>query len=331
MSCCAPGCGIDARYRPGLAKLALGRGDQACEPLARRRSQSDRPVGAGRSLRRLHPGDRDGARASSTASRARASTCRPSASRCAGATDDVPPLVADAEPASAMLRICSTVNATEKDETLAELIRAVAVAGFAASNIMLLVGLGLVGRGRRDTRSLPLGLGADRHSRAGLCRAHLLPLGLERAQPRAHEHGRADRARRLAGLRHEPLRDDQPWRPCLFRRGRLAAVLPADRPHARPCHARPGAHRGAGPGAPRAARRPGRPNRRLARVPAGRQRSSRGMQLLVAAGERIPVDARVVARHVGSRLLAGHRRKRAAAGSTRHAASRRHAEPHRRR
>ena len=37
-----------------------------------------------------------------------------------------------------------------------------------------------------------------------------------------------------------------------------------------------------------------------------------GMTILVAAGERMPVDALVVDGQSGARLLAGHRRKRAA-------------------
>ena len=41
-----------------------------------------------------------------------------------------------------------------------------------------------------------------------------------------------------------------------------------------------------------------------------------GMQLLIAAGERMPVDALVVDGHVGPRLLAGHRRERAAGASS---------------
>ena len=42
-----------------------------------------------------------------------------------------------------------------------------------------------------------------------------------------------------------------------------------------------------------------------------------GMQLLIAAGERIPVDARVERGRIGSRLLAGYRRERSARGRAR--------------
>ena len=54
-----------------------------------------------------------------------------------------------------------------------------------------------------------------------------------------------------------------------------------------------------------------------------------GMTILLAAGERVPVDAPRGKRPVRPRLLAGVRRKRPAAGRARRPASSRHAEPHR--
>ena len=75
--------------------------------------------------------------------------------------------------------------ADERDDpVLSNCCRALAVAGFAASNIMLLSVVGLVGRRRRDARPLPLDFGADRAAGAGLFRAGVLPLGLARAAPR---------------------------------------------------------------------------------------------------------------------------------------------------
>ena len=81
-----------------------------------------------------------------------------------------------------------------RDGTMSELLRAVAVSGFAAGNIMLLSVSVWSGAEGRHARPVPLGLGADRAAGAVLRRPHLLPLRLERAAPRPHEHGRADRA-----------------------------------------------------------------------------------------------------------------------------------------
>ena len=133
--------------------------------------------------------------------------------------------------------------AAAKDGTLSALVRALAVAGFAAGNIMML--------------SVAVWSGADAGSRdlfhwlsaaialpgARLFRPRLLPFGLAGAAPRPHQHGRADLDRRPAGLRHESLRDDPSRTARLFRRRDLAAVLPADRPHARPRDARARARR----------------------------------------------------------------------------------------
>ena len=55
-----------------------------------------------------------------------------------------------------------------------------------------------------------------------------------------------------------------------------------------------------------------------------------GMTILLAAGERVPVDARVVERAIGPRLLPGVGRERAAARAPeRHRPAGRHAQPHR--
>ena len=92
-----------------------------------------------------------------------------------------------------------------------ELLRCVAVAGFAAGNVMLLavaVWAGHVYGMGEATRDLPaLVRGADRAAGDRLCRAAVLPLGLARAARRPHQHGRADLARRDAGTGDEPVRD----------------------------------------------------------------------------------------------------------------------------
>ena len=56
----------------------------------------------------------------------------------------------NAQAGSASRPICSTSSSEKKDGALSELIRALAVAGFAASNIMLLSVVDLVGRRSRD-------------------------------------------------------------------------------------------------------------------------------------------------------------------------------------
>src|SRR3954469_25443052 len=66
-----------------------------------------------------------------------------------------------------------------------------------------------------------------------------------------HQYGRADLARRAARLWHEPLRDRAAWPARLFRCRDLAAVLPADRTHARPYDARTRPAGGEGAGAAR--------------------------------------------------------------------------------
>ena len=71
------------------------------------------------------------------------------------------------------------------DELRNQLIRAVAVSGFAAMNIMLSVGVGLVRRRSRDPRPVPLDFSPDRRSGAALCRPLLLPLRLERPEASA--------------------------------------------------------------------------------------------------------------------------------------------------
>ena len=78
--------------------------------------------------------------------------------------------------------------------------------------------------------AVPLGVGADRAADRRLCRPAFLRLRARRAAGPAPQHGRADLARHPARDRHEPLSDHARQRAGLFRRRRLAAVLPAGRP-----------------------------------------------------------------------------------------------------
>ena len=113
------------------------------------------------------------------------------------------------------------------------LMRCLAVAGFAAMNIMLLSvsvwsgGIDMT----QETRDFFHWLSAL-IALAGwrLCGTAVLPQRLERAARRPRQHGRADFARRHPGARHVGDRNHQPRPSCLFRFGDHAAVLPAVRP-----------------------------------------------------------------------------------------------------
>ena len=146
--------------------------------------------------------------------------------------------------------------ADETDETLRDLIRALAVAGFAASNIMLLSVSVWSGADASIRNVFHWISAADRLPCTDLFGPRILSLGLARVTSRPDQHGRADLDRRAARLRHEPLRDVPSRSARLFRRRNLAVVLPADRPHARSHDAR-SAHElpsEAWPAWPRAAR-----------------------------------------------------------------------------
>ena len=312
MSCCAP----EPRWRStskARRMPAFGRGACAGKPSARQRPQADRPVGSGRSLRRLHPGDRDRARAGSTASNMRASTFRPGASRCAGATDRCRRSGRDVE----RPRLCfaSVRGRRPKDETLAELIRAVAIAGFAAGNIMLL--------------SVSVWSGAE-----GATRDLFHWVSALIAIPALVFAGRIFFRSAWSALSHGRMNMDVPialgvslayamslyetitsWRSCLFRRRRLAAVLPADRAHARPCHARQRAHGGARPGEAWRRAAPSCLRRRTARANTGRSaRSNPACSSSSPPASAFRSTRASMRGRVRSRLLAGDRRKRAAAG-----------------
>ena len=180
------------------------------------------------------------------------------------------------------------------DREARDLLRCLAVAGFAAANVMLLsvaVWSGHDGSMGEATRTLFHFLSAA-HRPAGhrLCRPAVLPLGHRRTQGRTHQHGRADLDRRHSGLDRQPARGVGRRAACLLRFGDHAALLPADRPLSRPACARPGARRRCAPC--------WRSTSRSATVieadgsTAARRvdRLRPGDMLLVAAGERLAAD-----------------------------------------
>jgi P-type Cu2+ transporter len=124
-----------------------------------------------------------------------------------------------------------------QDCTGRTLVDCVAVAGFAAGNVML-ISIGIwAGRFDRscrtsDTGTAALGLGADRDAGDRLCRATILFLGTSSTSAAPYEYGRADQPWGSAGHRHQPYRNDQRRRPHLLRLSRHLFVLPARRPSA---------------------------------------------------------------------------------------------------
>ena len=126
------------------------------------------------------------------------------------------------------------------------LMKCLAVAGFAAMNIMLLsvsVWSGSVTDMTQETRdffhwlSALIALPAVAYAGQPFFQSALRAI-----RARAAQHGRADLARRAARGRHVDGRDREPRRARLFRFRRDAAVLPAVRPlpRSRRCGARPG-------------------------------------------------------------------------------------------
>ena len=140
MSCCAPGARNGAGHLGGAnMPVPSEPGDQAGEPRAWRWPAPDRSLGAIAFIARacIQAIETALCKASSV-SKALASTCRQNVSRSSWRGDEVPPFVADARAAGLSSAPCTIPRLTSKDKTLSELIRAVAVAGFAAGNIMLL-------------------------------------------------------------------------------------------------------------------------------------------------------------------------------------------------
>ena len=185
------------------------------------------------------------------------------------------------------------VAADSKDGAVAELVRALAVAGFAASNIMML--------------SVSVWSGAEPATRDLF---HWISALI--ALPALAYSGRIFFRSAWQSLRHgqtnmdvpisigvllavcaQPVRDDPPRAARLFRRRDHAAVLPADRPHARSRDAGTGPRRGARPCPPRGARR-ARHGADGGPTYLPLNEIEPGMTILLAAGERVPVDGRVL-------------------------------------
>ena len=130
-----------------------------------------------------------------------------------------------------------------EDASERQLLRALAVAGFAAGNVMLLSvsvwaghaqGMGAATRG-----AAALVLGVDRPAGDRLCRPAVLRLGLAGAGGRPHQHGRADRGRLALAAAMSLFETVRGGEHAYFEFGGHAAVLPAGRALSRPPRARP--------------------------------------------------------------------------------------------
>ena len=111
-----------------------------------------------------------------------------------------PPLIATLEQAGFQAHLFD-FEPDSKDGARSELVRALAVAGFAASNIMLLSVSVWGGRRSRDPQPVSLALGNYRAAGAGIFRVGILPVGLAGREARTPKYGCADLAWRAAGLR----------------------------------------------------------------------------------------------------------------------------------
>ena len=87
--------------------------------------------------------------------------------------------------------------------------------------------VGLVGGGCRHETGVPPDFRRAGAPHARVFGPHLLRFRMGRSARRADEHGRADQRRRAPGLRPQRIRHADGRTACLFRRGHVAAVLPA--------------------------------------------------------------------------------------------------------
>ena len=229
--------------------------------------------------------------------------------------------------AIAAIRSCRCAPSSEEAAEARRLTRCLAVAGFAAMNIMLLsvsVWSGNVtDMTPGDARLLPLGLGADRAAGGGLCRAGRSFASAWRALRVAlAQHGRADLARRDPGARHVGGRNRQSRRARLFRFRHHAAVFPAGRAGARPRDA-PQDRAVAGNLAALKAENAHRfIGDELVSVPAAALKA--GDRLLVRPGERVPADGIVLGgtSEIDESLITGETaRRKVASGATVYAGS----------
>ena len=108
----------------------------------------------------------------------------------------IAPVVDALEQAGFPPQPASVAAAEGRDPEFKALVRALAVAGFASANIMLLSVSVWTGAEGATKGSVPPHLRADCHSRRGLCRNALLPLRCRCLEAPPHEHGCADFARR---------------------------------------------------------------------------------------------------------------------------------------
>ena len=116
-------------------------------------------------------------------------------------------------------------DAASRDAVGGELLRCLAVAGFAAGNVMLLSVSVWSGAERRDARPVPLALGADRAAGDRLCRPPLLPLGAPQLAAGALNMDVPISIGVLLAAAHEPLRDGDRRRsmPISMRRSRSSS------------------------------------------------------------------------------------------------------------
>ena len=249
---------------------------KCCSPAASSATASARPTSRCRAFTAAAASRRSKRRSARfPAWKGRGSISRPSGSQSAGRRTSRPPVHRDAQHHRLTTHIFTTRRADEDDETLTELIRALAVAGFAASNIMLL--------------SVSIWSGADASIRNVF---HWISALI--AFPALVYSGRVFFSSAWRALRHGQTNMDVPISigvllafgmslyetfhheaARLFRRCNLTVVLPADRPHARShdARARTNCCQGLGPaGLARRARGAGRRHARLSageRDPAG--------------------------------------------------------------